>query len=398
MDSIVRSAPRSTFFVTALLFFGAGPSFSQLQPRLVVSTTSNVSATNSAIGEIDDGALSFIGDGAPIRPAMAGGHWLAAAGFIPGDIDGFARRPGESPGSASSIAFSLLSNEAGFLDGDVIGIDPGLGAFVLVSEFEIATALGVADANLDVNALSFDDQGRLYFSLQANLSGTLLGDLLDGDVLRMDGPGSVSLVVSEAQVQAQFEAATGLTDAIGDVQGLEWFGGEVWVSTQSPSSHDGGVFRAVGTPEVVLEEAQAGLGGAELDAFAFARAGDEFTSFTLSADEALPGDVLAVEAYGSPGDLLLLLPAGAAGFVDFSNNPGFGGFYVDPLDPWLQSTLASPGAGVVAPLDGAGRFSANWMLPSGTFFGPGPGGDGWSVQVVGLSNREASAPWRIAHQ
>jgi len=378
-----------------LLALGAGSSFGQLQPRLVVSTTSNVSAADSAIGEIDDGSLTHVGDGAPIRPMFGAGHWLAVAGFVPGDIDAFGRRVGSSPGSAESIAFSLLSNEGGFLDGDILGLDPGAGTIVLISEFEIAFALGMADASIDVDALSFDNVGRLYFSLQADLNGTLLGDLTDGDILRLDGPGTCSLIASEAQVQAQFSAATGLSDSIGDVQGIDWFGGEVWVATQSPSSHDGGVFRALGTPEIIIEESQVGLGGAELDALSVVRPGEEIVSFTLSAAAADPGDTLQVEAFGAPGELLFVLPAGAAGYVDFSMHPGFAGFYLDPLDPWLQSVLAAiPGHLVV--LDGAGRYSSSWSLPSGMAFGPGLDGDGWSVQVLALTNRELSAPWRIS--
>jgi len=348
----------------------------------------------SSIGAIDDAALTFVGDGAPIRPHFAAGNWLAAAHFEPADIDGFTRRPGFPPGSATSMVFSLLSNEGGFLDGDVITLQPGGGAVVLVAESELTAALGRPDANIDLDAISFDDQARLYFSLQSGLTATTAGDLDDGDVLRLDGPNQVSRIVTESIVQAQFSQATGLTDSIGDVQGLEWVGGELWVATQGPSSHDGAVFRAVGTPGVLLDEDQAGLGGAELDAIAFARPADEIPSFTLSGTAALPGEALEVEAHGDPGALLLVLPAGRAGYIDFSGFPGFGGFYLDPLDPWLGQALSNLPSYLVV-LDGSGRFSGTWTLPPGSMAGAGPGGEGWSVQVVDLSRREPSAPWRV---
>ena len=109
-------------------------------------------------------------------------------------------------------------------------------AEVLVFESQITAALGRPEANIDLDAISFDDRSRLYFSLQADLTGTSVGDVADGDVLRLDGPNQVSVVFTESVVQNQFTAATGLSDSIGDVQGLEWVGGEVWVVTQAPSS------------------------------------------------------------------------------------------------------------------------------------------------------------------
>ena len=387
------SAPRSFVLAVGSLVLSTELPGAQ-SPRLSVSTTANVAPAASPIGAIDDAALSFVGDGAPVRPQFAAGNWLATAHFEPADIDGFARRPGFAPGSAASMAFSLLSNEGGFLDGDVITFLPGSGAEVLVFESQITAALGRPEANIDLDAISFDDRSRLYFSLQADLTGTSVGDVADGDVLRLDGPNQVSVVFTESVVQNQFTAATGLSDSIGDVQGLEWVGGEVWVVTQAPSSHDGAVFRAVGTPAVLLDEGQVGLGGAELDAIAFARPADEILSFTLSATSALPGEVVQVEAYGDPGELLLVLPAGQAGYIDFSAFPGFGGFYLHPMDPWLSQALTHPTSYFVT-LDGSGRYSTTWTLPVASMAGMGPGGEGWSVQVVGISQREPSAPWRV---
>ena len=96
------------------------------------------------------------------------------------DIDAFAHRPGSTPGRADSNVFSLLSNEGGFLDGDIIALAFGGGATLLVSELDIATAMGAAGANIDVDALAYDDQGRILFSLSDPV-----GSVQDGDILRI---------------------------------------------------------------------------------------------------------------------------------------------------------------------------------------------------------------------
>ena len=196
-------------------------------------------------------------------------------------------------------------------------------------------------------------------------------------------------------MQTRFTQATGLTDAILDVLGLEIVNGETWVSVQSPSSMDGAVIRISGTPQVVIDEATMGLGGAEIDALGPMRAGDEIPSFQMSLAQALPGDVVHVEARGRPGALCLVLMAGKTGFVDFARHPGFGAWYLDRHDPWfltLQSTHTLP----VVLLNGSGQYAVNWRLPTGTEFGLGLANElGWSFQMVDVGNLELSAPCRV---
>jgi len=372
-----------------------GPSLAQV-PRVFVSTSDDVSPAAGLPFIATDGDLLAAGGGVPVRPYLAEGHFQATFGFVPGDVDAFARRPGSSPGRADSILFSLLSNEGGFLDGDVLQLDPSGGAALFVSELDLAVALGAPGANLDVDAISFDDGGHLLFSLQADLAGTSLGTVQDGDILRLEsGFAGVTRILSEGDVQALFTQATGLVDAIGDVQALDWAAGAMWVAVQSPSAVDGAVIQLLGTPGVVLDEAAMGLNGAEVDALASLRSGDELPGLVLSQAEALPGDVVHVEAWGAPGSELMVLMAGGVGHIDFSRFPGFGSWFLDRADPWLNAILAAH-AVTVAPLDGAGRLSLDFHAPVAGVSGPGWSGEqGWSYQVLDLSTLELSAPVRL---
>lgn len=362
--------------------------------RVVVSTTDDV--PTAAAFPVGDGDLVAVEAGQPVEPHFLGGHFLATTGFTPGDIDAFTRLTGPRAGSAESFVFSLLSNEGGFLDGDVLVLTPGSGAALLVSELDLAVALGMPGENIDVDALTYDDQGRILFSLTTDHVSSLLGSVADGDVLRLEaGFAGVTRTLSESDVQARFTLATGLADAILDVQALEWAGGELWCAVQSPSRHDGSVVRLEGTPAVVIDENALGLGGAEIDALGPLRTGDELPCFRIAQSEALPGDTIHVEAHGTPNSVLLVLMAGRSGYVDFSRFAGFGGWYLDRSDPWLRGLMAT-GHVPVAVLDGVGQFTIDWALPPGTEYGLGLGGEqGWSFQVLDVTRATLSAPFRV---
>jgi hypothetical protein len=365
-------------------------------PRLVVSTTDDVPAAVGLPFSIGDGDLVVVDETRPPDPFFSGGHFQATTGFIPGDVDAFAHLPGSVPGRAEALVFSLLSNEGGYLDGDLFVLTHGGGSALMISEADLANALGAPGSNIDVDALAYDDQGRVLFSLSDNLAASALGALLDGDILRLEpGFASVTLLFTEADVQARVSQATGLADAITDVQALEWGNGELWCAVQSPSRHDGSVIALVGAPHVVFDENAMGLGGAEIDALGSLRPGDERPVFHLSHELAVPGELLHVEARGQPGAPLLVLMAGKSGFVPFTGFGGFGGWYLDRFDPWLN-VLTSTRSFPVAFLDGAGRFSADWRLPAGTEFGIGPAFElGWSFQCVDVSGMQLSAPFRV---
>ncbi len=365
--------------------------FAQAPPRFQVSPSSAVTAGSLVVAE--SAIVSVGGGGAPVAHFMEG-HWQATAGFVPGDVDGFARRPFTTPGSAESFAFSTLSNEGMFLDGDILGLAVGGGVEVIVPEADIATALGVPLANIDIDAFDFDEQGGLFFSLQSDLTGTGLGTVLDGDIVYLDSLGRASLFLTEADVQAKFTAATGLASAIGEVTGIEHISGEVWVTVQSPSSHDGAVLSCGATPTIIADENAIGLGGAELDALSLASSADEIPVFTMLPTSAAPGGVLSIEAHGDPNAVFVALMAGNTGWVNFASRPGFGAWYLDPNDPWLQSVLNQPAT--YARLDSQGVFRTSWPLPTGNVYGTGFGGElGWSFQILELPSFELSAPYRV---
>ncbi len=365
-------------------------------PRVVVSTSDDVATAAGIPFPVGDGDLVTVQAGQPVAPFFAGGHFQATCGFIPGDVDAFTRLPGSRPGSAGSIVFSLLSNEGGFLDGDILVLANGGGASLLVSELDLATALGASGTSIDVDALTYDGQGRILFSLTDNLLSSTLGTVLDGDILRLEpGLAGVTHMLVEAEIQARFTLATGLTDAILDLQALEWANGELWVAVQSPSRHDGSILAIEGTPHVVFDENDMGLAGAEVDALGDLRPGDEIPVCRISPDFALPGDVVHIETRGRPGAVLVVFMAGRSGFLNVARFPGFGGLYLDRLDPWLNALLAAHRLPLVV-LDGAGKLSGDWRLPPGTEFGIGPAGElGWSFQLMDFVTKEFSAPIRV---
>ncbi len=374
-----------------VLLFSLSLAAAAQSSRVVVSTTDDVPLSAGIPFSVTDGDLVVVESGSPVTPYLADGHFLASCGFVPSDIDAFAHLPGSAPGRAESNVFSLLSNEGGFLDGDILVLAQGGGATLLVSELDVATALGSSAANIDVDALAFDDQGRILFSLSDNL-----GAVLDGDILRLEpNLGGVTLILSEAEVQARFTQATGMTDAILDVQALEWAGGRLWAAVQSPSRHDGSIIALEGIPQVVYDENDLGLGGAEIDALGTLRPADEIPVLHISKQSAFPGDPVHVEARGRPGAMAFLFMAGGSGFVDLHRFAGFGGLYMDRFDPWL-SVLRSSHALPIVLFDGTGKYAKDTILPSAAVFGPGPAGaQGWSFQLLELGPARLSAPFRV---
>ncbi|MCZ6596301.1 MAG: hypothetical protein O7B99_01535 [Planctomycetota bacterium] len=363
-------------------------------PRFFVSTTSDVAAAPQHPA-IDDADLTAVGGATAPLIQMAAGHWLAAAGFAPSDIDGLGRRFGEAPGSHRSFAFSLLSNEAGFLDGDILGLQDGGGVEVLVAEATLVAAMGAAGANVDVDAVAFDASGRLHFSLQADLDGTLFGLVEDGDVLRLEPDGSAVVVLTEADVAQKLFEATGSLAAIGDVLGIDvTAGGEIRVVVQSPSAYDGAVLFCGATGALVLDEDGVGLGGAELDALMEVEPADELPVVRIDPPSAAPGSSILVEFQGEPSAVLLGFPAGTAAYVPSDRVFGFGAFYLDPLDPWLGSALAFTSSWTVG-LDATGKAALTYVLPLGVE-GIGMGGEtGWTFQVIDAATLELSAPFRV---
>lgn len=366
-------------------------------PRLVISTSSDPGGGPGAAagsGWEDGDLLAVAGSKAP-HAYLTGCHWIATGGFAPSDVDGFAFRPGKRPGDMDSLALSILSDVPGYADGDVLGFDQAGEFVVLESEANIVTALGLPLANVDLDAIDYDDQGRLYFSLQGNLAGTVLGDVDDGDVLRLDGNGVVDRILSEADVDACLQAATGTTSSAGDVLGVEVLNGETWVTVQSPSAFDGAVLACGATPRLVADEAAIGLGGAELSALSALPPEADFAVMDAHPRSMGPGTRFDVWFDGPPNSTHLVLMSGNVGWVDFAHAPGFAAWCFDPTDPWLLSFFSAPAPPLVT-LDSNGVYRTQYTLPTAPVFAPGwLGRDGWSFQMVDLGTLELSAPMRL---
>lgn len=369
--------------------------------RWLVSTTGTVPDAPETQGLMDgdDACLFRVEAGMDAFAHATRGNWFAMAGMVPGDIDGVAfRSPGAAAAHRGGLAFSLLSNEGGFLDGDVLGLGFGGALELVVAEADIALALGVPDAALDLDGLDFDGEGRLVFSLQADVAGTMLGDVGRGDVLRMEGPGAVSRVAAADDVQFALDMAAAnagvSSGALGDVHGVAVVGADTFVVVQSPSALDGAILRLGVAPELVLDEAAVGLAGAELDALAAVPNGFDVGAIALSQHTAVPGTAVHGEGHGfTPGAPVLLMMAGAPGPGLDLGVGGFGELLMDPNDAFWLGTFGGTFPMEVA--DAMGRFAVDFGLPSASTGAAWAGTTGWSFQAFDLGNQALTAPFRV---
>jgi hypothetical protein len=364
----------------------------------IVSTTSPIPDGAGLLDGSDAAMIRVeVGRTPRVQTSMAG--WLAMTGFEPSDIDGFALRPGiQGPAHRSSMAFSLLTNEGGFRDGDILGLAQGGGATVLVSEDALLGILGVPMASLDVDALAYDDTGRMHFSIQGFLTGTVLGDVENGDILRIEPDGSVTRVQTEDEVQGAFVQATGLADLIGDVHGLEYLGGNLYVATQGPSDVDGSLLRLGLQPGIVTPEDSFGLLGAELDAIAYLGTSAPWPSVSLGQAAGSLGAIVRGGGQGfTPGAPILILLGGQQGFGSSYGLGGYGELAMDPMDPWLNALVQVGGLPIVH-ANGEGFFGVDFGLSASEAGGMWMGTTGWSFQAIDLATMELTAPVRIAVQ
>jgi hypothetical protein len=362
--------------------------------RWLVSTTDNLKV--SGLMETDDAALTQIASGLAPHTYFAQGNWFALAGFQPGDIDAVGLLPDAAGGDwRGALAFSLLSNEEGFLDGDVLGISPGGGVFTLVPEGALAALLGTPNASIDIDALDYDNQGRLLFSLQSFLAGTVLGNVENGDILRLEPDGTLSRPFTEADVQLAYDNSGGPAGAVGDVQGLTAFGAELYVALQSPSASDGTILKLGDAPSLVATEDSFGLGGAEIDALTALDSAWDVGAIALDIDISLPGAFVHAEGHGfTPAAPVLLLMAGQPGFDSSFGLAGFGELFLDLSDPWFLLSSSAAGLPVVG-TDATGSFALDFQLPVGEWGGSWMGGQGWSFQALDLANLALTAPFRV---
>jgi hypothetical protein len=373
----------------------AAPCAAQSAAQFVVSTSNDPGAISPQLPALDDTDLMIVGGGALPAPWFGVEHWLAVTDFAPRDVDalGFL---GDEP-RAGDFYTSFQSDEGGFKDGDVVLLRADGTLAAVIDEESIALALGDAALDIDVDALCFEGGGplgggRMLFSLADNATSPTLGALLDGDVLELSNTGSVQRLFTEAEVSAAFAAATGTATAVGDVLGLELVSGEVWASVQSPTSHDGGVIALGAFARVIVQESELALAGEELDAFALLRSAPmpcvwfETNVGTYDGRGAIQ--------HGTPNGPMLVLAAGASGWIEAPLFGGFGAVALSGSDPLLNALLG--GANLPIAVVGANGALEKPVSFDASAAGSGPGGTlGISVQVIDLVTLRTSPPFRI---
>ncbi|MGB0952481.1 MAG: hypothetical protein ACPG31_04610 [Planctomycetota bacterium] len=239
--------------IHSLLFFGA---LQGAQPPLqaFASTSADSRLPQDTICQ-DDVLLRRSEADSWARVAVPQQTWMALLGDIDGDglfdrpdgIDALAYLP-DGMGNAPSVfdfVFSCDRDCFGFKDGDVLRLNRQGGLELVYAEDALEAILLPTGGSLDIDALTFPAPGQLYFSLKDSLSGTVLGDIQDGDVLCWDLAGQfVTVIADEAIIQGQVSYATGSSSAFGDVKALSIHPvtQELLYTIQSPSGSDAAVF------------------------------------------------------------------------------------------------------------------------------------------------------------
>lgn len=290
-----------------------------------------------------------------------------------GDVDALHDAgPDGGPTALGGLHLSLLSNQDGFLDGDVLRAGPG-GFTVRWPESHFVGLVGASDGEIDVDAVHVDDDGSLLFSLAENedstlLSGDAAGVVADGAILSWSpGDAAATILFTESEVDGLVSAALGAATSIGDVKGLarDPGNGAVLFSVQSPSAHDASVFTTAGGGTLWSghEEADFGYeGAAEHDALTIARSA--FPSLTVSSSRPQADETLVVTLQGAqPGQAWILLAALGVEDTPSLGLDGWGGLVLAP-DALFATMLAAAGNLVMLP-DGAGAATfADALGPS----------------------------------
>ncbi|HEX9792392.1 MAG TPA: hypothetical protein VGC54_00270, partial [Planctomycetota bacterium] len=199
-------------------------------PTALASSTSDTSFAADPL--VRDESWFRRQEGAIGSAPYLGGHGLQTLlgdltgdGFddVPGDVDAlvWSPRPGVGEVSPHDFLFSTRASTAQYEDGDLLRLAEGQGFVVEIAESVFLAAILPTGGSFDLDAATWIAADRLAFSVASDLTGTVLGDVLDGDVLVLDRPTStVSRLYTEAQIQAFVDHATGGTSAVGDVLSL----------------------------------------------------------------------------------------------------------------------------------------------------------------------------------
>lgn len=314
----------------------------------------------------------------------------------PNDVDALEIVP-VPPGTPmiAGVYFSLVSDQGGILDGDVVRFDPGGpngGLEVVWPESQIQAAIQANDGNIDVDAVSIAPDGSLWFSLaEDEASGPSAVVIADDDVLRLaPGAATAEIVFTGAQLEAMVQNALGATVAIGDVKGIDVDATQLLFTVQSPSSDDATVFSTLGGGTVHLAEAGMGFfNAAEADALAIYE-GESFPGVTGTSPNPKAGEAMTIGVFGTtPGQPFVLLLSG--GMMLTGSNITLGGYGVVALDPqdvmFLVGLANAPALAAVA--DAAGNGAIVGTLPSTTSVYD------LGIQALDVATGNVSAPMRL---
>ncbi len=330
----------------------ASSSSAQVHPAALASLTSDGQfSTVSMADEALIAKCSTASSGAPWLPSAGWRAWLGdmdgdGALDVPGDVDALAlidRTRGVVP---SNLVFSFLQNEGPFEDGDLLRRMPDGQILVWLAEATLRQVLGTTTTALDIDAATVLPGSVVAFSLASNLATSAIGAVSDGDILTLDANGVVSVLHSEADLQAMAEAALGGgIGPIGDCIALSQdpTDGTLVFVIQSPSAHDATAIRVSGSTTQGFLEAEWGFSGAaELDALAM-----YVGSCDVPARLSITPDVVPAQQYftidvqgGQAGGLFFLLFGATRGEIELPGLTGFSALFIDAGDVIYQTALS----------------------------------------------------------
>jgi hypothetical protein len=289
-----------------------------------------------------------------------------------GDVDAL-HDAGSGPTAEAGLYLSLLSDQDGFSDGDVLRLSPG-GTEVFLSEDAFVAAIGSVDGQIDIDAFHLDADGTILFSLaedeeSTTLSGDDAGKIRDGAILEWTAT-TISVLHTESEVELMVELALGAAVSIGDTKGIsrDPSSGEILFSVQSPSAHDASVFSTAGGGVLLSGHEESDFGftsAAEIDALSVAAS--QFASLTVSSGRPQAGEVLTVSLSGAePGSLWIVLAS--LGLLDAPSLPlmGWGGLVLEQ-DALLGAMLNAAPWLVIVP---NGMGDGNLVMPLGIALQP----------------------------
>jgi hypothetical protein len=195
----------------------------------LASTTSDTQLASDPVCHDESWLLQTAGQGSATLywPRAAWFSQLRSSGgsstldLLPGvDALCVVPRSGAQVLTPCDFAFSTDANYANFLDGDVLRIDPRGGLSLLLSEADISAALQLTSGNFDLDALHYAEE-VCFFSVKDGLQSASLGNIEDGDLLwYRTSDGATGRAYTEAQIQALVDHANPGAGTIGDLRSL----------------------------------------------------------------------------------------------------------------------------------------------------------------------------------